>query len=265
MPFRVTSRLAIDVASGQLEPCANGPAGDLDEVVQLCAMGDPGLLKSSLSGRGALVGGDCGQVTTWGGTGAVETVAVYASRRQLVRSAVVCGLFAVAGVWMVATGNVLVGLACLIFFGGMGISAYVPRLLNPKPLFELTPTGFRPLSGGVVPWQDIEDVGIGILPRAGGVVGLRLSDYTAYIQSAPAKMPSWKRLDAWTAARSMPHPAQLGTADLSGPQRNLVALLAWNRKKTGGLDMCWLHRFFSEPPESIASQILAYRATALNL
>jgi hypothetical protein len=178
---------------------------------------------------------------------------------------VICGLFALVAVWMIATGNVLVGLVCLIFFGGVGLAAFVPRLMNPKPLFELTPAGLRPLSGGVVPWQDIEDVGIGILPRAGGVVGLRLSDYTTYVQSAPAKIPRWKRLDAWTAAKSMPSPVQLGTADLSGPQRNLVALLAWNRKKTEGLDMCWLQRLFSEPPESIASQILAYRATALNL
>jgi hypothetical protein len=193
----------------------------------------------------------------------METAAVYASRKQLMRSAVICGVFAVFAVWMIVGGQILVGLVGLIFFGGLGVSVYVSRLLNPKPLFELTPAGLRPLSGGVVPWKDIEDVAVGVLPRAGGVVGLRLSDYTAYIQSAPTKMPRWKKMDAWTAARLMPR--QLDTADLSRPQKNLVALLLWNRKKTGGLDITWLHRLFSETPESIVSQILTYRANALDL
>jgi hypothetical protein len=194
----------------------------------------------------------------------VETVAVYASRQQVTRNAIGCGVFVLIGVLMMVDGNLLLGLVCAIVFG-LGLLACVPRLLQSKPVFELTPAGLRPQSGGVVPWQDVEDVAVGLMPRIGGVVGVRLSDYTAYVGSTPGRMPVAKLLDIWIAARLMPRSARPDISGLTRRQRNHVALLAWNRKRSGGLDLSWSSRMFEESPESLVSQILAYRTNVLNV
>jgi hypothetical protein len=205
----------------------------------------------------------------------MESVAVYASTKELRRNLIVSGLFVLVGVWMISDGQVAVlGVVAVVFFGATGI-VFGARLRNPKPLFELTPAGLRPYTGGLVPWRDVEDVGIGALPRAGRVVGIRLSDYTAYVRSAPTDMRKWKRADAWAATRSMPRPSEvemiglaesggMGEEPFTGAQKLLVGLLRWNRKQTGGLDMCWFHRLFSDPAETVVAQILDYRGRALN-
>jgi hypothetical protein len=210
----------------------------------------------------------------------METIAVFGDRKKFRRLLVTCAVFAVISVWMIATGQVLGGLACLIIFGGGGILFYLTRMRDPKPTFELSPAGLLPIGGGVVPWRDIEGVGVGQLARLGQVVGVRLSDYTAYVQSIPEDMEKWKKAVTWGAARAVSGPPafdraspaeaangeQAGTAngDLrAGPKGDLVALLLWNRKKTGGWDICWGHQFLSEPPQTIVNMILAYQAKAL--
>jgi hypothetical protein len=52
---------------------------------------------------------------------------------------------------------------------------------------------------------------------------------------------------------------------LTGQQRNLIALLAWNRKRTGGLDISWVQRQLPDPPETVVNQILTYRTNAMSL
>lgn len=90
-----------------------------------------------------------------------------------------------------------------------------------------------------------------------------LSDYMAYVRSAPKQLPKWKRIDAWMAVRSMPPVPQ--SEHLTGQQRNLIALLAWNRKTTGGLDISWVQRHFPDPPEMVVNQILTYGTNAMSL
>jgi hypothetical protein len=194
----------------------------------------------------------------------VEKIAVYASRRQLVRNALGCALFVVIGIWMMVSGPVLLGLAGAVLFGGVGLS-FVFRLLKPKPMFELTPDGLRPWPGGLVPWQQVEDVGVGSVIRVDDVIGVRLFDYTAYILSVPRKLPLAYLFGIWTTGLSMGRAGQPDIPGLTRRQRHHVALLAWSRRRTGGLDLYWQHRMIAEPPESLVSQILAYRANALNV
>jgi len=135
------------------------------------------------------------------------------------------------------------------------------RLLNRKPLYELTPDGFRPARGGTVPWRDIEYIGDGAITTAGrpiGVVGIRLSDYEAYARSVPENLPRWRRFDTWMARKSMPPVPQFG--GLTVHQRDLVALMRWNRQKTGSLDISWLQRFMPAPRDTIVNQIDSYKA-----
>lgn len=157
-------------------------------------------------------------------------------------------------------GHVITGCFVVVAFAGVSI-VHVLRLLKRKPLYELTPEGFRPARGGTAPWRDIEDVGVGTvgsrgtgagrLVRPTGVVGIRLSDYQAYARSLPENLPGWRRFDTWMAARSMPPVPPFG--GLTVHQRDLVALMAWNRERTGGLDMSWLQRFMPAPPDMIVS------------
>jgi hypothetical protein len=46
-------------------------------------------------------------------------------------------------------------------------------------------------------------------------------------------------------------------------QRRLMALLAWNRRKSGRWDICYQQRVLPDSPEVIVHQILTYRASAL--
>jgi hypothetical protein len=191
----------------------------------------------------------------------MESVAFYGDRQQLRRNLVISLVFVVIAVFMIAGAQALVGLLVFVVFAAVAVLNGV-RLRNPKPLLTLTEGGLRPRSGGLAPWHDIEDVGIGMLSRA-GVVGVRLSDYTAYVRSVELA-PPWKRVDAWFAAILMPRPPEGSLPNFTGSQKNLVALLAWNRKKTGGLDMCWPDRLLPKPSGSVVTQILEYRTNALN-
>jgi hypothetical protein len=127
-------------------------------------------------------------------------------------------------------------------------------------LFELTPGGLRPTIGGVVLWQDIEDVGSGMLGRAGQVIGVRLSTYSGYLRSLPANPPTKNARILSLTTRFVAQPAK-DDPTLNRLQKERVALLTWSRNKTGGLDIYWPQRLL---PETALTQIRAYQAAVLN-
>ncbi|HET6742775.1 MAG TPA: hypothetical protein VFH76_27735 [Kribbella sp.] len=174
-------------------------------------------------------------------------------------------------IWMTVDGHVVAGPFCLVIFG-LAAVVFGRRLWADWTLFQLTPEGLRPHTGGIVPWRDVEVAGVGAGPRSLAVVGVRLSDYTAYVRSLPADRAQWKWAAIWTTTRivSRPTPADLAGmsmnwALLTEKEKDLASLLIWNRKKYGGLDIVWVERMLPEPPEVVVGQILEYRANALNV
>ena len=190
----------------------------------------------------------------------METVAVYADRKALRRYFLIGVGFVVIGVVITFGGHPVVGPVCAVFFGAVA-TMYGMRYLNPKPLYELSPAGLRPWTGGLVPWRDVEDVGAGVLGRY-PIVGVRLSDYLPYVRSAVGDMPTWKRIsDAITAL--MAFGRVRGLENLSRAERNVVILLDWTRRKTAGLDLYWPARLLTGSPEELVNQIRTYRDEAL--
>jgi hypothetical protein len=201
----------------------------------------------------------------------VETIAVHAKRGELQRNLLIAGVFVVLGVWITVDGHVLAGPFCVVFFG-LGAIVYFRRMRADWMLFELTPEGLRPYIGGIVPWRDIEFAGVGVGPRSLAVVGIRLSDYTAYARSLPPGKAQWKWAAIWAKTRivARPTPADLAGmsmnwARLTEKEKDLASLLVWNRKKYGGLDIFWVGRLLPDPPEVVVGQILEYRAKALKV
>jgi hypothetical protein len=189
----------------------------------------------------------------------MNTVAVYANRKLQLLYFAGCALFALLGVVMFFDGHPVKGIFVLVVFAA-GAVLHGSQLIRPKPLFELTPGGLRPTIGGVVPWQDIEDVGSGILGRAGQVIGVRLSTYSGYLESLPANPPTKNGRILSLTTRFVPQPAK-DDQTLNRLQKERVALLTWSRKKTGGLDIYWPQRLLSE---TTVIQIRAYQAAVLN-
>lgn len=197
----------------------------------------------------------------------METIAVHAKREELQRNIVIFVVVVVVAVAMTADGHVVAGPFCLAFAGPMAL-ACVHRLRRGWTLFQLTPEGLRPYTGGIVPWRDIETVGAGVGPRSMAVVGIRLSDYTAYIRSVPAGKAQWK----WAATtRLVFRPSQTDLAGLpmnwallTEKEKNLAGLLIWNRKKYDGLDIFWVERQLPDSSQVVIGQILEYQAKALD-
>lgn len=189
----------------------------------------------------------------------MDTVAVYANRNFQRLYVAACAIFALIGVLMFFGGHPVQGsFVFVVFVAGAVLQG--SQLIRPKPLFELTPGGLRPTIGGVVPWQDIEDVGAGMLGRAGQVVGVRLSTYSGYLQSLPANPPTKNGRILSLTTRFVAQPAK-DDPTLNRLQKERVALLTWSRNKTGGLDIYWPQRLL---PETTLTQIRAYQAAVLN-
>ncbi|MFG1910684.1 hypothetical protein [Kribbella sp. NPDC048928] len=179
-------------------------------------------------------------------------------------------MFVVLGVWITVDGHVLAGPFCVVVFG-LGAVVYFRRMRADGMLFELTPEGLRPSIGGIVPWRDIEVAGVGVGPRSLGVVGIRLSDYTAYARSLPPDKAQWKWAAIWAKTRivARPTPADLAGmsmnwALLTEKEQDLAGLLIWNRKKYGGLDIFWVERMLPDPSQVVIGQILDYQAKVLS-
>ncbi len=138
------------------------------------------------------------------------------------------------------------------------------------------------MSGGLVPWEDVEAVGLGKLNSGTlTVVGIRLASYDAYLQSLPdqAKKESlafgWlgsavgaltipANFDASSAAQAVAEGDLKGLVNwdlLSVPRRDLAKQLLWARKQTGGYDLSWTGMNFAGRPATVVATIEDYRRT----
>lgn len=174
-------------------------------------------------------------------------------------------------------GPKIVGLVSVLFFGG-GFAALTVKKLRDPIVLELSVDGMKPQSGGFIPWEDFEAVGIGRIKGAPGgtkVIGIRLKSYEGYLASLT---PEQIRLARATAVagkftgsvlrRSAPGAALRrsngGLQPLASlPQRDISGMLEWSRAVSGGWDLTFSPQLFRGSARSVVRRIEAYYLSAL--
>jgi hypothetical protein len=115
-----------------------------------------------------------------------DSVKIVSSRRNLVFLVVICVLFTVMGVVVLAlaptkTLNLIIGVAAIGFFGvGGGVSLI--GQWRRSTLLVADDAGIRITGAGTIPWADVDRIGTGSTG-----LGIRLRRYDAFLSTAPAK------------------------------------------------------------------------------
>ncbi|MDK1359269.1 STM3941 family protein [Arthrobacter sp. zg-Y1219] len=173
--------------------------------------------------------------------------------------------------------NKIIGLVCVLFFGG-GYGAVLWKKLRDPVVLTLSEDGIQPHSGGFIPWEDFEAVGIGRIEGAPGgtkVIGIRLKSYEGYLASFT---PEQIRLARATAVagkftgsvlrRAAPRPAlRHGRGGLQAlaalPQRDIAGMLQWSRAMSGGWDVTFSPHLFKGRARDVVRKIEGYYLSAL--
>jgi hypothetical protein len=192
------------------------------------------------------------------------------------RALVIAGgvAFTALGVFMLVSGpsvvEVVGAVLCIVFFGG-GTVAFIVKLSRTTTALVLSPQGLHPMSGGLVPWEDYEGVGLG---RVSGtlVIGIRLRSYDSYIASltpeqatVAARAGTVARLFG-AATRSLTGRGHAGSASLAkipSSKEGLAGLLAWTRQ-TSGYDLTFSPMMFDRPAIQVVQAIAEYQAASLS-
>jgi len=195
-----------------------------------------------------------------------------------------CSFFTIAGLYMMSTGepqNVGAGLLSVVFFGGGGL-IMGPRLLRRKVSMVLTREGMEqitPYGKAYIGWHDVEKLGL-VSIYANKMVGIRLLNYDAYVQSMSPEMtefirknlPYMKLLARGTSLLSVPDACALwskleGNPDPKdalksfGKVGSFVETLIWNRQQYGyDVLLAWQDRDRSAP--ALLDLLQAYRGLA---
>ncbi len=165
---------------------------------------------------------------------------VFRSRTsRLVLLGVICGGFVAGSLYLLSRGVVVPAVLGLVFFGGGGALA-LGTYLRSRNILTLEPAGVRPRTGGLIPWRDVEGFGAGTTPGGPSgvaVLGLRMTDYDAYIASLTPAQTRW----------AVPHDS-MGT-------------LAFTREATGW-DLTWPALLLDRPLDDAVAAAEAYRIAA---
>ena len=200
---------------------------------------------------------------------------------RLLALGLLAALFAALGVIILIAspewGPKIIGLVCVLFFGG-GYGALVVKKLRNPTVLELSVDGIKPQSGGFIPWEDFEASGLGRVEGARGgtkVIGIRLKSYAGYLASLT---PEQIRLVRATAVagkltgsvlrRSAPIAAlrrsSRGLQSLAAlPQRDIPAMLHWSRAVSGGWDLTFSPQLFRGSARSVVREIEEYYLSVL--
>lgn len=200
---------------------------------------------------------------------------------RLLALGLLAALFAALGVIILIAspewGPKIIGLVCVLFFGG-GYGALVVKKLRNPTVLELSVDGIKPQSGGFIPWEDFEASGLGRVEGARGgtkVIGIRLKSYAGYLASLT---PEQIRLVRATAVagkftgsvlrRSAPGAALRrsngGLQSLAGlPQRDISGMLECSRAVSGGWDLTFSPQLFRGSARSVVREIEEYYLSVL--
>ncbi|MFP7760817.1 STM3941 family protein [Marisediminicola sp. LYQ134] len=181
---------------------------------------------------------------------------------------VVCGVFVLIGFAILRADpgivEIVAAAAAIVFFGLGGLALGV-QSVRRRTVLTLTPDGLRPVSGGFVPWSDVDDVGLG--STAGTtVIGIRLSSPDAYIDSlSEAEVTRALRFSSGArlfgvASRSFARGRGSGAlGSLPDASEGMAAQLAWAREQSGGFDLTFSPMLFAGPPTRVVETVTAHR------
>lgn len=207
---------------------------------------------------------------------------------RIIVLAAVYGLFVIGGLYMLLTGGFpqrILGLVSIGFFGGAGGMA-LKHYVNNRVALRLEAGGMRPISGGFIPWCDVERVGVGYVSAGANrtkVLGIRLRNFDNYIHSlTPAQIKlarsaaKWGRVSGIAIIPAKIDPAAILQAAATGeykdlvnydlitaPQQSLTAQLLWSRRMSGGWDISLSPLLFSRAAAETIASIENYRRAAL--
>lgn len=94
-------------------------------------------------------------------------------------------LLVALGVLLLWAGSVLIGLLSIVFFGCGTVWVIVKTLQRGTSQLTLTREGIEPATGGLIPWRDVESVGVVYRPTK--MVVLRLHDHDGYLETLPRR------------------------------------------------------------------------------
>ena len=201
---------------------------------------------------------------------ALPVINFTSSKLKLALVSAGCGLFAAGGFFVLASGpapsDAFWAVITILFFGVGGLWMLV-KLRRVKAVLVLTPDGIHPVSGGLIPWADVEAVGT---CRVSGtkLVGIRLSRYNSYIASLTPQQVSLA-LHTGKAARMFGVVAPLMGPDgaealeLAGMPRaseGIAGQLAWARHQADGYDLTFSPLLFDRRAARVVEEINGYRA-----
>lgn len=175
-------------------------------------------------------------------------------------------------------GAKIIGLVCVLFFGG-GFALLLWKKLRDPIVLTLTEDGIKPQSGGFIPWEDFEAVGIGRIeggaPGGTKVIGIRLKSYEGYLASftpgelrlVRASVVAGKYTGAvlqGAAPRTALRRNHSGLQALSAlPQRDIPGMLQWSRDMSGGWDLTFSPYLFKGRARDVVRKIERYYLSAL--
>jgi hypothetical protein len=192
------------------------------------------------------------------------------SKSKLALTIAGCVAFTALGVFLLVSGptvgEIIGAVLCIALFGGGGV-LFVAKLARTTETLTLTPSGLHPSSGGIVPWDDYDGVGLG---RVSGtlIIGIRLRSYDSYIASltpAQAKLAAQAgKAGKLFGAVTRPvigrtHPGTAALANIPSGEEGLAGLLAWSRETTG-YDLSFSPMLFDRPAEQVMQAIANYQA-----
>ncbi|HEV7950004.1 MAG TPA: STM3941 family protein [Glaciihabitans sp.] len=201
----------------------------------------------------------------------LEPIDLAPSIPRILLFASLCVAFVAVAVGMLASSptffQAFIAVFGIAFFGVGGLWA-LAKVAREQTGLRLSPDGLHPISGGVIPWADVEHVGSG--KTAGTtIIGIRLRSYNAYVASlTPAQISLAlrastvaKRFGAVTAPFSR---GQRGgfeaLASLPHTKEGVAAQLWWSRTQTGGFDVSFSPLLFKGGAPRVVSAITEYQA-----
>jgi hypothetical protein len=175
-------------------------------------------------------------------------------------------VFTALGVWLIISGGLMetvAGLLLVVFFGGGTVLATLVVARRGLVMLTLTPAGIE-VRGGLVPWGDIEAIGVA---RANtDLLGIRLSRYDRYLASmTPSDRADDERYLRWFFRPLAAVTMVLGRRRLLGgfvrEVSSLESGLRWSRQATGW-DMTFSPTALDRPLDQFIDFIEDYRRRA---
>jgi hypothetical protein len=125
------------------------------------------------------------------------------TRQNAILLGVGCGLFTLAGVFIIAVGSstmdFLAGILSIVFFGGAGLLT-IPKLLRREVSMVLTHQGIEQITlygTATIQWKDVEKIG-GYDQGGSKLVGIRFKTYDGYLAGMSPEL-------AGTLQKSLPY------------------------------------------------------------